>query len=651
VDSTVSYRYDKFNRVTAKIHGDGTREKNGYDAYGRPVSLKVVSSTGKLLTQIEYKWDAAGQLCERSRDGISQKYEYDGAGQLTSVHSEGQSARLSKGSDIPEESYSYDIAGNLIEKKIGGQKTLYTYDMANRLTASHEYTADGSEVSSKQCVYDALGRLIEEKKDGDLTRFEYGMCLIADGHQQFVSTQVEAEPRVINLPTIRIDCRGWFGKVSAVIKLGRHTRMEYEYNPLGQLARKVARGGMSSRSSVDLASGAEQNTQNQALDTQSGSTDFFWDGLALIQRGDESYLTENHISGGIPVNISREVREGTQREQATQESSSFVGQAARLPQAGPQGHGIRSATEPVALQHAVVISDFLGTTLGTVSSGQFAPVHLTAFGEQIATDPLSDIPSSLSDNAVFYTGKPYDEDLQAYHFLYRNYSPTQARWTAADPSGFPDGPNQWLYVNNGVMNKVDALGLSMSTLTGTFTPTLTEAAQTQSLVNAVSAALTSYNLGTKTVNWINQQIAAKINSSTNLPIQNANYAANYNQDTETWENQSVTVAGSTLAGTTGTFTISGSPAGVNIEVSISFTTGVTLQTASPSIISTTPFVPGSNASDPGTPASAKVGATLNVTSTTSVTLTGQLIVGASVTGTGSAIQANPTTITGTIYEF
>jgi len=92
-------------------------------------------------------------------------------------------------------------------------------------------------------------------------------------------------------------------------------------------------------------------------------------------------------------------------------------------------------------------------------------VHLTAFGEQIAADPLSDIPSSLSDNAVFYTGKPYDEDLQAYHFLYRNYSPTQARWTTVDPSGFPDGPNQWLYVNNGVMNKVDALGLMITPAT------------------------------------------------------------------------------------------------------------------------------------------------------------------------------------------
>ena len=92
-------------------------------------------------------------------------------------------------------------------------------------------------------------------------------------------------------------------------------------------------------------------------------------------------------------------------------------------------------------------------------------VHLTAFCEKIAADPISDIPSSLSDNAVFYTGKPYDEDLQAYHFLYRNYSPTQARWTAADPSGFPDGPNQWLYVNNGVMNKVDALGLMITPAT------------------------------------------------------------------------------------------------------------------------------------------------------------------------------------------
>ena len=41
----------------------------------------------------------------------------------------------------------------------------------------------------------------------------------------------------------------------------------------------------------------------------------------------------------------------------------------------------------------------------------------------------------------FYTGKPYDKDLGAYTFNYRNYDPKVARWTSADPSGFPDGAN------------------------------------------------------------------------------------------------------------------------------------------------------------------------------------------------------------------
>ncbi|MDK3160807.1 RHS repeat-associated core domain-containing protein [Kamptonema cortianum] len=132
-----------------------------------------------------------------------------------------------------------------------------------------------------------------------------------------------------------------------------------------------------------------------------------------------------------------------------------------------------------------MISDFLGTTLGTVSGESFRPVHMTAFGEQIS-DPISNIPSSSngvsasdihsgfgiqdsdSSAAVFYTGKPYDEDLQSYHFLYRNYSPTKGRWTAADPSGFPDGPNQWLYVNNSVTGNVDPLGLETHSYTARF---------------------------------------------------------------------------------------------------------------------------------------------------------------------------------------
>lgn len=59
----------------------------------------------------------------------------------------------------------------------------------------------------------------------------------------------------------------------------------------------------------------------------------------------------------------------------------------------------------------------------------------------------------------FYTGKPYDKDLGAYTFKYRNYDPVMSRWTSADPSGFPDGANNIIYVGNCVSMTMDPLGL------------------------------------------------------------------------------------------------------------------------------------------------------------------------------------------------
>jgi RHS repeat-associated protein len=47
--------------------------------------------------------------------------------------------------------------------------------------------------------------------------------------------------------------------------------------------------------------------------------------------------------------------------------------------------------------------------------------------------------------SYFYTGKPYDADLGTYTYNYRNYDPASARWTTADPSGFPDGANNQVY--------------------------------------------------------------------------------------------------------------------------------------------------------------------------------------------------------------
>jgi RHS repeat-associated protein len=67
---------------------------------------------------------------------------------------------------------------------------------------------------------------------------------------------------------------------------------------------------------------------------------------------------------------------------------------------------------------------------------------------------------ALAADQSFYTGKPYLPATGSYAFKYRSYQPELARWTSEDPSGFPDGANNGIYVNNNVSNCYDPTGLA-----------------------------------------------------------------------------------------------------------------------------------------------------------------------------------------------
>ncbi len=69
---------------------------------------------------------------------------------------------------------------------------------------------------------------------------------------------------------------------------------------------------------------------------------------------------------------------------------------------------------------------------------------------------ISHPPSSIEH--LFFTGKPYIEETGQYLFLFRHYDPELARWTTADPSGFPDGANNIAYMAVPT-SEIDFLGL------------------------------------------------------------------------------------------------------------------------------------------------------------------------------------------------
>ena len=125
---------------------------------------------------------------------------------------------------------------------------------------------------------------------------------------------------------------------------------------------------------------------------------YLWDGLALIHRNGTDILNEPAITGGNPV-LSGD---------------------------------------------KVLFNDLLGNTLGVKDQSSYQPIRMTAFGE--------------SDNAdAFFTGKPLVGEL-GYTFLFRNYRPEQGKWQTSDPLGYPDGWNNFAYVNNSVTMAIDWLG-------------------------------------------------------------------------------------------------------------------------------------------------------------------------------------------------
>ena len=64
----------------------------------------------------------------------------------------------------------------------------------------------------------------------------------------------------------------------------------------------------------------------------------------------------------------------------------------------------------------------------------------------------------LGNISAMFTGKPHVAEL-GYAFLFRNYDSSLGKWSTADPLGYPDGWNNFAYLNNVPILHIDAVGL------------------------------------------------------------------------------------------------------------------------------------------------------------------------------------------------
>jgi YD repeat-containing protein len=305
----VTYQYDIQNRLAKKIFGNGMTADFSYDPLGR--LSQIVFANGPIASPLTlaYEWDAANQVTRRSWNGETQRYEYTTNGQLSKVIND-------KTGDVLE-SYQYDFAGNMTEKMLNGQKTTMSYNAANELTSS---TGPSGSMSFS---YDKAGRMVN---NGTVTK-----------------------------------TYGWLDKVVSTTGAGG-ANFSLTYWPDGQLAAErpvTAQNPIPPTSQPSLGWQADLRRAlaerlssvkpplTAIVNDPPGTEHFLWDGLALLRRDDNFYITE------------------------------------------PQNGGSVIASHPLSDVRNITfyLNDLLGTSLATIINDTVTITKLTSFGQMALSGP------------------------------------------------------------------------------------------------------------------------------------------------------------------------------------------------------------------------------------------------------------------------
>ena len=177
----IGYIYNAQGLIATENFADGTSYSYTYNAQGDLTSATdaqgnlttfLYGSPGNpdLLTEVEYPngtwlkftYNIVGQRTQSvDQTGFTVNYAYDSLGRL---------AELTDGGGNLIVLYTYDAAGNLIQKDMGnGTRTVYTFDADNEVLSITNYAPDHKTVNSfDDYTYNSLGNILTDtNQDGE----------------------------------------------------------------------------------------------------------------------------------------------------------------------------------------------------------------------------------------------------------------------------------------------------------------------------------------------------------------------------------------------------------------------------------------------------------------------------------------------------
>ena len=434
VDRKIAREYDALDRLVKVTYDGRDVETFRYDTWGKVISS---SRNGR---KASYRYDYFGRLVEKNEDGVITRSSYNAWGQRTGRETVNGSLKLT-------ETREYDALGRLskIRNGSGGELTCH-YDNLNRLV---KQTVNGVPV---EYSYDKYGRLVRKALMGfsgspAVSELKY----FYDPDGTIIAREVNGVRQAY-----KYDRRGQLLEV-----VGQE---RYAYDPAGNILSKTVNG-------VTTTYRYDRANQLVSSETEGKVTKYAYDAAGrLVKKGNKSYtyawldkLVSVSEAGKVSANFSYhfdgQIAGGTYADGAVRRPAVEAGTLREPVPQTPGGlpvpyDGTELLNEPavtggnpVLSGDKVLFNDMLGNTLGVKGKDAYQPIKMTAFGE--------------SDNVdAFFTGKPLVGEL-GYAFLFRNYRPEQGKWQTADPLGYPDGWNNFAYVNNGVTMAIDWLGAAI----------------------------------------------------------------------------------------------------------------------------------------------------------------------------------------------
>lgn len=437
------FTYNSNGQLIGETFSDGTTASFTYNSEG------LLTSATNSIGTFTFTYDSAGDLLEIDYPGGEYlKFTYNSLGERIQSEDQtgytanyiyntiGQLIQLTDANGDNIVTYTYDPDGRLIEKFNGnGTSVTYQYDSDGNLLSIINYAAGGSTINSEyQYTYDSMGLVTSMTTGGQTTYYSY------DADNELIEIDLPGGRTI----QYQYDAEGNRVQVidSALGTTDYTTNDMNEYTQIGDTSYQYdADGNTISQTQNGVTTTYTYNSLDEmiALATPSGTTTYQYDPFGLeyssTSAGQTTVYQRDYSSLGIVTGIL----DGSGNVQAQYTA------------------GIGLVSETTGGQNYYFDSDDVGNVVGiTDSSGNYVNQYeYLPFGEMQTTE-------STIANPFTFDGMNFDV-TQASGLVtmdYRQYDPTQGRFTSNDPLGLAGGDsNTRRYVGNDPVNAIDPLGL------------------------------------------------------------------------------------------------------------------------------------------------------------------------------------------------